>query len=417
MTNLKKLLFPFLILLIAAGVIFYQFPNLPKQLALDEVEFAKLALSLDGKSFSPYSTMATGHSTLYFYVLLLSLKLFGVTSFALRLPSALTGIASGLLFFLIMKMIFKKEFIAFISALVFITSRWFFGFARFAFEPTFLLSFELASILSLLSFFSHPTGVWRLVVAGIFAGLAYNSYTPGRIFFLLPLGFLLLKTVKQFSSLAIKQLLYFLIPLIILIIPLQAYLFTHEDIRVNQLFFLSNPRLSIQQKADFLGQNITKTVGMFFIKGDSNGKHNYPYKPALNPILGVFFVGGLLIAIKNFRNPFHLASIIYYLASIIPTLLVYPWENPSMLRTYTALPAVSYFASLPIFVLSKRKKFSKKKLLIICLAILFFLSSLYELRTYFRYQSLVFEQSFEVKRSLKDAVTCPNVIECKELPK
>ena len=92
MINLKRWLFPLLIVLIAGGIIFYQFPNLPKQLALDEVEFAKLALSLDGKPFSPYNTMATGHSTLYFYVILLSLKLFGVTSFALRLPSVIAGV-------------------------------------------------------------------------------------------------------------------------------------------------------------------------------------------------------------------------------------------------------------------------------------------------------------------------------------
>ncbi len=416
MINVKKWLFPFLILFIAVGIIFYQFLSLPKNLALDEVEFAKLALSLDGKPLSPYNTMATGHSTLYFYVILVSLKLFGVTSFALRVPSAIAGIACGLLFYFFMKVIFKREIIVFISALVFITSRWFFGFARFGFEPTFLLFLELSSVYFLFQYFKILK--WRyLILSGIFAGLAFNSYTPGRIFFLLPLGFLLLKTVKQFSNLAIKQLLYFFIPFIILIIPLQSYLFTHEDIRVNQLFFLSNPRLSIQTKTDFLVQNITKTAGMFFVKGDSNGKHNYPYKPALNPILGVLFISGIFIALKNYRNQFNLFLLLYSLFSILPTLLVYPWENPSMLRTYTILPAVSYFSILPLQSISQLKKFAHKKIVVTGIVILFILSSLYELRTYFTYQALVFKQSFEVKRSLNEAIKCPNVIECKELPK
>jgi 4-amino-4-deoxy-L-arabinose transferase-like glycosyltransferase len=423
MINLKRWLFPLLIVLIAGGIIFYQFPNLPKQLALDEVEFAKLALSLDGKPFSPYNTMATGHSTLYFYVILLSLKLFGVTSFALRLPSVIAGVGCGLLFYLIMKMVFKKEVIAFISALVLITSRWFFGFARFAFEPTFLLFLELFSIYFFFRYIDKPKRpAFFLIISGIFAGLAYNSYTPGRIFFLLPLLFLIFflrKKLYNFKNfITLKTLLYFLIPFVILIVPLQSYLFTHEDIRVNQLFFLSNPKLSIQQKADFLGQNVSKTVGMFFIKGDSNGKHNYPYKPALNPILGLLFIAGIIIALKQIKkNHYSLFFILYSIVSILPTLLVYPWENPSMLRTYTVLPAISYFVLLPIFVLVKTKKFSKKNSIIVGFAILLLLSSFYELRTYFMYQSLVFNQSFEVKRNLNDAIKCPNVIECKELPK
>jgi hypothetical protein len=195
--------------------------------------------------------------------------------------------------------------------------------------------------------------------------------------------------------------------------PLQTYLFTHEDIRVNQLFFLSNPRLSIQQKSDFFVQNASKTVGMFFTKGDPNGKPNYPYKPALNPILGIFFTAGLLIAIKfskEFENRFFLG---YLILSLVPTLLVYPWENQSMLRTYTVLPSVAYFSILP-FILVIQSKFSKKTILLFAMLLLISLSSIYELRTYFFYQADVFDQSFEIKKPLRYVIHCPNVLECKD---
>lgn len=74
--------------LIAVFLVFYQFTFIPKYLAFDEVEFTKLALSLDGKPYSPYSQLATGHSTMYFYILLTSIKTFGINVFALRFPAA-----------------------------------------------------------------------------------------------------------------------------------------------------------------------------------------------------------------------------------------------------------------------------------------------------------------------------------------
>lgn len=421
-----KKIFPLLIFIISILTIYYKFPDIPQYLAIDEVEFTKLAFSLDGKPYAPYSAMATGHSTLYFYVILGFTKLFGVTAFALRLPSAISGVGCALLFYAIAKLVFRRDFVVFISSIIFITSRWFFGFARFAFEPTFLLFLELISIYFFILWLRHPKGVQKLIFAGIFAALAYNSYTPGRIFFLLPLLVLFIyfkkKSLYNFKNfITLKTFLYFLIPFIILITPLQLYLFTHEDIRVNQLFFLSNPRLSIREKADFLTQNITKTAGMFFVQGDPNGKHNYPYKPALNPILGLFFIAGLIIAVKHAKkNLYSLFFLLYFFLSILPTLLVYPWENPSMLRTYTTLPSIAYFSGRAIYHFgATASKWSPplKKGFLLLLFFIVFLSSFYELRTYFLYQAQVFKQSFEIKRNLKNAIKCPNIIECKELPK
>ena len=410
MINNHKNIFLILIFLCSAGFIFFRYALIPKYLAVDEVEFTKLALSLEGKPYTPYSTLATGHSTLYFYLLLLSLKLFGISPFALRFVSAISGILCGLLFFGILQLIFKNKHISFLGSFVLITSRWFINFARFSFEPTFLLFLELSGIYFLLRYLRDKK-IYELIISSIFAGLVYNSYTPGRIFFFLSLFFLIyiFRQKKYF----LKVILYFLLPFLIIVTPLQTYLFTHEDIRVNQLFFPSNPRLSIQQKTDFFTQNITKTVGMFIAKGDHNGKHNYPYKPALNPLLGIFSIAGLLIAIKSlyeFKNVFFLG---YLIISLIPTLLVYPWENPSMLRTYTVLPSIAYFSILP-FITVIRSKFSKKTLLLFTMLVLIVMSTLYELRTYFFYQADVFNQSFEIKKPLQYVINCPNVIECKD---
>ena len=438
-------IFPIIILaLISAFLIFYRFTDIPKYLSFDEVEFTKLALSLDNKPYIPYSQLATGHSTLYFYILLCSLKTFGINTFALRFPAAIFGILSVIIFYFIMQNIYQKNKILntkylILNTLILLSSRWFLNFARFSFEATFLLFLELTSIYFLLKFDEvlkvktvflrqspgAPVGVWRskktlsnfyIIVSGIFSGLAFLSYTPGRIFFLLPMGFLILDLYRwgmprlYNAKMIIKNLLLFLIPLLIITTPLTNYLINNKDTRIDQQFFLKNNEMPIQEKLNGFWYNVSSTALMFNIKGDVNGRHNYPNKPALNPILGILFIIGLVVSIKNFKNLYNKIFLFYFLISLFPALITYPWENPNMLRTYTVLPSAVYFIGTAIYHLSSivqrwlLNKGIPRYLILNTLYLILIFSSFYELRTYFKYQSIVFNQSFEIKSPLEKAI-------------
>jgi len=411
-----KKFFPIIILaLVSVLIIFYRFTDIPKYLSFDEVEFTKLALSLDNKPYIPYSQLATGHSTLYFYILLSSLKTFGVNTFALRFPAAIFGILSVIFFYLILEIIFKKDkilntYYLILTTLIFLTSHWFLNFSRFSFEATFLLFLELVSIFFLIKTVFQKERL-SLIVSGLFTGLSFLSYTPGRIFFLLPVLYLFL-TMKQWNNETIKRLLLFLIPFIIIITPLTSYLLANKDTRVDQQFFLKNSEMTINEKMEGLWSNISKTALMFNVKGDVNGRHNYPNKPALNPILGILFIIGLIISIKNFNNLYNKLFLLYFLISIFPALMTYPWENPNMLRTYTVLPSVIYFIGNAIIILlTIAHKIINNKvfeyLILTTLYLILVFSCFYELRTYFKYQSVVFNQSFEIKLPLEKAIKVP----------
>ena len=140
---------------------------------------------------------------------------------------------------------------------------------------------------------------------------------------------------------------------------------------------------------------------MFHFRGDVNGVHNFPNKPALNPIVGVLFAVGLILSLIRWKKISNLIFLIYFGLSILPTILVYPWENPHMLRTFTAIPSVVYFAGVGIYYLIvKVNKYLNLKLIYAGLTIVIILSALYELRTYFLYQSLVLEESFRATKGL-----------------
>ena len=411
-TKFNVLLSVVILGLLSSFIIFFRFNSIPKTITFDEIEFAKLALSLEKGGYIPYSPLATGHATLYFYVLLFSMKLFGITSFALRFPAAVFGVIAPLLmYFILQKSIKKIEWAPFVGAFLFATTRWYFNFARFGFEGTFLMMLELASLLFFLHYYEHKEKKW-LILSGVFAGLAYNSYQPGRIFFIVPLTLLFLFILERkrqrldfsfFTKYTATTFFSFLIPFIIIITPLSLYLAQNKDVRLNQLMYPANSEMSVGEKFQFLGRNIVSTGLMFSVKGDVNGRHNYPNKAALNPIMSLLFVAGFALAIWNIKNKINQLFIVYFFVSVFPTLLTYPWENPNMLRTFTCLPAIIYFST---YTIGKTYQYLKEKYqirysaIIIGIFLIMSISALYEVRTYFVFQADVFREAFEAKMPL-----------------
>lgn len=402
----RTLFYAIIITLLASFLIFFQFNEIPKGLANDEVDFIHLALNLEGAPYQPYTPEATGHTTLYFYVILFFFDLFGLNQFALRFASAASGVIAAVLFYFIAREAFDKKFIlvpipfskpvkvefAFIVAIVLLSMRWYFSFARYSFEASFLLMFELAAIYTAL-LFRRSQNIFYLILAALATGLAYNSYTPGRLFAILMFGLIFLVSKNKKLHIAVFGSIFGM-----LIAPLTLYFTQHQDIRIQQQLYLSNPDLSIVEKISFFVQNLWKNIQMLFGEGDVNGRHNYPYKSALNPILYSFFGFGLLHYVKTNRTFFQLFFISYLLIGLLPTLLTYPHENPNMLRTYTVLPALAYFTGQGFMWMYDQVRKDRKKTQLVGLAVIMFviISAVYEARTYFMFQKLVYIQAFDL---------------------
>lgn len=417
----KSLLRDLVILIIAAtAIIFFRYNEIPQKLAYDEVELAKVALSLDGSAYTPYSELADGHGTVYFYVMLMSFKLFGIDSWAMRLPAALSGLISIIAFYFMVKIAFKKTtfpystWLPLIASLTLLSQRWFYNFARFAFETPFLLLLELISVLLFFIFqekyrslsFSKSAKWAILFFSAIFAGLAFNSYQPGRIFFLLPMFFLLARR-------HIKELIVYGVVVFLVSLPMTASILGSQtvDPRFDQQFFLKNTDLSYVEKVDFLKTNLTKTVGMLFVSGDLSGRHNYPGKPAVTPIIGVFLVIGLIAMLRDrsiFYNQFFL---VWMIVAVIPSILTYPWENPNMLRTFTLLPSIAYTVAYGVGAITDLVKKSYQKLMFAGIIAVLLISVAWDLRTYYVYQVPVFENSFERENDLQKNIKVDKELE------
>lgn len=404
--NLKEILLFAILAVVACAVTLYRFNIEPRGLAVDEVEFAKAVEHLSTISYTPFTPLADGHPTVYFYILMLSTKLLGMSGFALRLPAALFGVMSVFLLYKILQKVFAKTYLlylplAFWVSLLFATVRWRFLFTRFAFEMPYLLFLELSSLYCMLNVTGHGPRATKksiifVILSAFFAGLAYNSYQPGRIFFLVPLLFLVLQRISW------KKIALYLGVFIILILPMTVHLLQRpaDDIRIGQQSYLMDRRVSLDKKISNFVSNISSTAMMFSVKGDLNGRHNYPGKPALNPVLSILFMAGLLIALLRYRDRFSLLFIAYFVVALIPTLLTSPNENPHMLRTYTVIPAVLYFVGVAVTTLLQNRFATRFKWIIVVLVLLFALSAAYDIRTYFVYQPSVNNHAFPMKGDL-----------------
>lgn len=373
----KKAIAPLSIVLISLLVIFCNFGRIPQKIAFDELEFARLSLSLNNK-FLLFSPLATGHATPYFYLILLSLKNFGLNIFALRLVSAIFGVLNGFLVFKLLNQFFETKF-AYLGALVFVTSHWVLNFARFGFEATYLLFWELVSILGVLYYLK--TKQKKYFWLSLFSAIgAFYSYLPGRIFWLLPILLLIINQTKM------KLIVIYILGILLFSLPL-LFASGSVEYRVQTLSYI-NSEVPILTKLDYFGQNVNKNLLMLNVQGDLNGKHNYPGKPALNIILGILFWIGLIVSLKKWRK--YRLFYLWIILTIVPTFFTYPWENPHFLRTYSMTVSIVFLVTLALAYLVEKRKISY--FLIVCLVIL---SGCYELRTYFKYQKKVFPKAFE----------------------
>lgn len=166
-------------------------------------------LPLIPRSFGDYK------SPLYTYLTIPSVAIFGLNEFAVRLPSALAGIATVLLLFFLVRKLFGDDLIALLSAFFLAISPWHFQFSRSALEAN-LLPFFI--ILGFLLFVHGIEKSKFLMISFLIFGLSIYSYQSAKLFVPLFAVCLLVWVRKKLSfrlvSLLILTLTIFFIPIL-----------------------------------------------------------------------------------------------------------------------------------------------------------------------------------------------------------
>ena len=402
-----------LIIFLAFFLRFFMLGKNPPSLYWDEASLGYNAYSIlktghdeFGKKFPSDKFIAFGDykPVGYIYAAVPSIALFGLNEFAVRFPSALSGVLMVILTYYLVKELFNKEKLALISAFLLAVSPWSLHLSRVAFEA------NLAALLNLLAVYFFIKGAkekgYYLIFSMIcFAG-AFYTFNSNRVF--LPL--LLLALTLVFIKDLWKKKQWFagsLIVIFILLLPLIPYLKSRESrLRFYEVNIFSNLDVVIQANqriaqsggtrlakmahhrflghaSNFLKHYFDHFSGEFlFISGDVNPRLSVRSVGELYLIELPFFLIGLYLLLTNLKKKPYLLILLWFLLAPIPAATAR--ETPHALRIVSILPTPQIISALGVLsIFSYFRKFKYFFLFFITFSLFLILNISCYLYTYY----------------------------------
>jgi 4-amino-4-deoxy-L-arabinose transferase-like glycosyltransferase len=343
------------ILLLSAALRIYGINNFsPPGLEHDEVANWLIDQSILQGNLAVYFQEAYGHEAGFHYLQAAFIALLGDHALALRLPAAFAGTLLVAVHFALTRRLFGLT-TALISTAVLAVLFWPIFFSRLGLRA---ISLPLVAGIGLYAWWrAWPPGkhfpkkknlLW-FGLSGFLAGLSIYTYMAARaipIFYALFVLYLLLFYRKQFKVYW-RGVALFWILLVLTALPLVFFLQTNPgaEFRISEVDAPLRALLAGNMKPVLA--NLFKIGGMFGFAGDPLWRQNVAGRPVFDPLLALFFYGGLFLALLRFRDSRYAFLFLWLGVSALPSLLTV--DAPSSIRMINALLVVTIF---PVFVIN-----------------------------------------------------------------
>jgi len=367
------------IILLATFFRTYRLNELPPGLHYDEAFNATMAQRvLTGVERPIYFTEDLTEEPMAIYTASLFFWLFGASAFSLRLVSAFVGILTVAAIYFCARSFapfLPREggwglglLAAFILAILY----WHINFSRLGMEPIFLplmLTLGIGFLLRAMgrrviaseakqspnsngeTVSSRVPRHTSLVLAGIFLALTQYTY-KAALFVPIFIGAFLASEII-FNCAFLKQnargLGVFFAAAVLVFAPLGLYWATHPS------EFIERPSTVLATPATYI-QNIIQVGGMFFLHGDENPRSNLPGRAALDPLLAIGFIVGIIVCLARLKHRMPRVLLIWLGAMTLPSILTD--FAPHFGRSIAATPAIALITACGFNALIVRAKHS-----------------------------------------------------------
>ena len=313
------------IIALGAFLRFYRINEVPPGLRFDEAFNLMDILALLQGQFAIFFPANNGREPLFNYLASVATALFGAQPLALRVTAAIIGTATILLVHGFTRALFTSSSvergrvgvgIGLLAAFLMAISVWHIYYSRYGLRV--ILALPL-TILTLWWFWrgitlSCKTGEGRVgvaprdfVFAGICAALTAYTYLSGRLLPLVLIALTIAAIVldRKNARAYIQGLVITGVVAFVLFIPLGAYFVAHPDDFLAHGTSLSifDARVNNGDIVSTLWSNLAKIAGMFFVRGDFEDFRNVPNRPVFDPFIGVLFVVGLGLLLRDLVTP------------------------------------------------------------------------------------------------------------------
>ena len=236
-----------LILFLGFFLRFYKLGSLPNSFTPDEVAQGYTAYSLletgrdEWGSRNPFILRSFGDfkAPLQTWLMMPSIKLFGLTPFAIRLPNALLSSAALLTTYLLTNLLFNSFPVSLITLFLLAVSPWHLPMSRLALEANLTVFF---STFATYLYLKNPKSAKHQLLAALFYSLNLFTYHSAKLFtpLLILFTYLYLHRPKNFPSFfsSLKKNLFIIIPFTLLFL-LNTYQSLSSSARVGDVSILN----------------------------------------------------------------------------------------------------------------------------------------------------------------------------------
>jgi len=331
---------------LAGALRFLNLGDVPPGLYHDEAFNGLDALRILGGNFPIYFAANHGREPLFIYLIAATVGVLGRTPGAVRLAAAFCGTLTVPATYAMTRAWFSRG-TALLSAAIISTTLWHVQISRIGFRA---VTLPLAIAVMLWSggraLRSREPHLW--LMTGVLYGVVFYTYTAARS---TPLALLLFAAYLLVTDQADRLwpgVLYFGVGTLLTLIPLGAYAARHWDVvmgRPGQVSVL-NPAVHQGDVWGTLGRHLIRTLGMFFVRGDTIPRHNVPGRPVFTPLLGgAMVVGAVQAAVRARRRDVGSALLLIWLMTmLVPTLAAD--DAPHFLRAIGVLPPLVVLPAL-----------------------------------------------------------------------
>ncbi len=385
----------------------YDLAQLPYGPYYDEAANIILAGEISTGQYLPiFIEPYTGKEVLFFYLAAVLMRLVGISTWALRLTSALVGVISILMAYRLTRELFADEplvgarWLALLTAALMAAAFWPMVVNRYGYRANTLPLTQSVMLWAMWRGLEQPGKrgqIEWMALAGAWCGLTAYTYLSSRFvpFALAVVWALILSADRAMLRRRLLQLLVFGLAALIVFAPLGWFFYTHPQtftVRLSQVVdqgIAGGPNTFVTSSL--------RALEMFTLRGDPQVRFGVPELPAFPGPLGwLFYAGVLTLAVRlfSFSGPRgqvrYLMLVIWILTMLVPSILAVPYEVPHSLRSIGVMPMMYTLAALGgVAVLSViyryivRSRVTLNALAALCTVVVLGAGSIFSFHNYF----------------------------------
>ena len=348
-----------LALVVLAGFLrLYRLDAVPPGFQFDEAYNAFDALRAVAGARPLFLEANGGREVLYTYLQAVLVRAIGASAFALRLTSALVGLATIPLAYLFVRSLplRQRRWVAGLTALILALSYWHIHFSRYGIRAITLPPLEVLTFLFFLQGI-RKRSLLLFGLSGLWLGLTAYAHPASRLMPVILTLFVLYMAYHDRAGARTFVMGWAIAGIVSLIVfvPLGRYFLDHPHSFTSHPGVVSifDPRVHQGNLPRAFLLNVLRVAGMFSFRGDANWTHNLAGRPVFDPFLSLCLLLGLTACLSDRlgrRTREERQAFVFLLlwigVMLIPSVL--SDGAPNFSRTIGALPALFVLPALGI---------------------------------------------------------------------